>query len=130
MNNQPVSAATRLCMRQCELSDRLARLDLFVSRQDDDAMIRLRAITERELDEIDAALANIAAGTYGVCEGCGEPIGSARIASRPQSAFCESCARMQSDATPGWRARDATARRPIVGRAPFDIIPCNEEQRA
>ena len=73
MNNQPVSAASRLCMRQYELYDRLARLDLSVALQDDEAMDRLRAITEKELDEIDAALAQIAAGTYGVCEDCGDP---------------------------------------------------------
>ena len=130
MNDQPVSAASRLCMRQCELSDRLARLDMFVSHQDDEAITRLRAITERELDAIDAALAHIAAGTYGVCEDCGDPIGSVQIAARPQSALCESCARAQSDATGGWRAFDAAATGASDGRARALTIPRTEEQRA
>ena len=44
------------------------------------------------LDEIDAALARVAAGTYGVCESCGLPIGEERLAARPAARTCIRCA--------------------------------------
>jgi len=40
------------------------------------------------LDEIDAALARIAAGTYGVCEATGRPIARARLRVQPWARFC------------------------------------------
>lgn len=39
------------------------------------------------LRQIDSALARIADGTYGRCEGTGEPIGYARLRSRPWARF-------------------------------------------
>ncbi len=92
MNSEPISVATRLWARQCELSDRLDLLPVLPENDEDPGAERLRAITERELDEIDAALAQIAAGTYGVCELCDEPIDDSRLAIQPQSTLCESCA--------------------------------------
>ena len=44
------------------------------------------------LAEIDAALARQAAGTYGVCVVCGRAIGSERLAARPATDRCVSCA--------------------------------------
>jgi DnaK suppressor protein len=41
--------------------------------------------------EIDRALAKIDAGTYGLCEQCGEPIPEARLQALPQAALCVSC---------------------------------------
>lgn len=58
------------------------------------------ATYERELDagfeegaqhvlgEIEAALARIETGTYGVCEACGEPIGAERVAAIPWARLC------------------------------------------
>ncbi len=46
-----------------------------------------------ELREIDAALARIAAGTYGVCEDCGESIDRARLDAAPTAARCVDCQR-------------------------------------
>ncbi len=48
----------------------------------------LRAAAERRLVEIDAALHRVAAGTYGVCAVCGEPIPAARLAARPFATRC------------------------------------------
>ena len=42
--------------------------------------------------QIDAAVLRLAEGTYGRCEGCGQPIGAARLAARPVSTLCISCA--------------------------------------
>ena len=44
------------------------------------------------LAEVEAALARLAAGTYGVCEVCGEPIGDARLEARPTARTCIRCA--------------------------------------
>ncbi|MFQ5805425.1 MAG: TraR/DksA family transcriptional regulator [Phycisphaerae bacterium] len=40
------------------------------------------------LREIDEALARIGAGTYGICEATGKPIGKARLKARPWAKFC------------------------------------------
>jgi len=37
-------------------------------------------------------LARLAAGSYGVCERCGQPIGEARLAARPAAVLCIGCA--------------------------------------
>lgn len=44
------------------------------------------------LEEIDAALARVAAGTYGTCEICGEPIAPGRLEARPTARTCVACA--------------------------------------
>jgi DnaK suppressor protein len=41
------------------------------------------------------ALARIAAGTYGVCESCGDPIGKARLQVFPRATLCMSCKQKQ-----------------------------------
>jgi RNA polymerase-binding transcription factor DksA len=45
-----------------------------------------------QLAQIDAAMARLAAGSYGRCESCGRPIGAARLAARPATAVCIDCA--------------------------------------
>ncbi|HSX67613.1 TraR/DksA family transcriptional regulator [Nocardioides sp.] len=42
--------------------------------------------------EVEAALARVDAGTYGVCERCGEPIGTERLEARPVARLCIGCA--------------------------------------
>ena len=44
------------------------------------------------LDEIDAAVARLEAGTYGTCEQCGTPIDEERLAARPAARTCIRCA--------------------------------------
>ena len=44
-----------------------------------------------ELQQIDAALTRIAAGSYGACVGCGEPISYERLVAAPYAARCVSC---------------------------------------
>lgn len=47
---------------------------------------------EAHLAEIDAALARVADGTYGVCTVCGRPIPEERLAVRPAATTCVGCA--------------------------------------
>jgi RNA polymerase-binding transcription factor DksA len=101
--------AAMLCARQRELNDRLSRLnrdvrrendplvqdffDQAVQRQNDEVIDRLRALTAWELDQIDSALAQIAAGSYGCCERCGQSIDHARLQAMPHAPLCQRCAR-------------------------------------
>ena len=45
-----------------------------------------------QLEEIDAAEARVVAGTYGVCEVCGERIVAGRLEVRPLARACVACA--------------------------------------
>jgi DnaK suppressor protein len=44
-----------------------------------------------ELAEVDAALARIDAGSYGVCEGCGHSVGRSRLIALPETRLCIGC---------------------------------------
>jgi len=43
------------------------------------------------LQDVDAALEKVDAGTYGTCEDCGEEISPARMDFRPTSRYCVAC---------------------------------------
>lgn len=51
----------------------------------------LSAQARANVDEIDRALAKMDAGTYGVCERCGQPIPKARLKALPYAALCVAC---------------------------------------
>jgi len=44
------------------------------------------------LTEVDAASARLTAGTYGVCQRCGQPIADDRLRARPVARACIRCA--------------------------------------
>lgn len=95
--------------------ERLALLDeelaaLRVARSDDNAddehdpegstlssdwsrLAGLRAEALLQLADAEAAIARLAAGTYGRCVTCGKPIPAERLEIRPAAAQCVSCAR-------------------------------------
>jgi DnaK suppressor protein len=56
---------------------------------------RLEGREKHELDEIDAAQARLAAGTYGTCEGCGRPIPLERLRAVPTARYCVACQRRE-----------------------------------
>jgi DnaK suppressor protein len=43
-------------------------------------------------DEITSALGRLDAGTYGICENCGQPISRERLEARPVARLCIRCA--------------------------------------
>ncbi|WP_460775436.1 TraR/DksA family transcriptional regulator [Microbacterium sp. GXF7504] len=51
----------------------------------------LRRATLAERAQVEAALARVAVGTYGVCARCGEPIPAARLEARPFATMCVAC---------------------------------------
>ncbi|PVU81189.1 DNA-binding protein [Cellulomonas sp. WB94] len=48
---------------------------------------------KHHLAEVEAAMARLADGTYGVCESCGQPIPPERLEARPVARSCIGCAR-------------------------------------
>mgnify|MGYP001821865567 CR=1 FL=1 len=48
---------------------------------------------EEIVHEIDRALARIAAGTYGICEDCGNQISLERLEALPATPLCVACKR-------------------------------------
>jgi DnaK suppressor protein len=87
-----------------EMADRLT--DSAKDAGDDEADVGAKAF-EREhdlalaqnaqdlLDQGERALSRIDAGTYGVCESCGEPIGKARLMAFPRATLCVACKQRQ-----------------------------------
>ena len=44
------------------------------------------------LNDVEAALAKLDKGTFGTCEGCGQPIAPARLEAKPAARLCMECA--------------------------------------
>jgi RNA polymerase-binding transcription factor DksA len=91
--------------RKAELENRLNRIeqdfvtprnadddDRAVERNNDEVLEELGETGERELAAIDAALDRIAAGTFGICTRCGQPIAEKRLDSVPHTPLCQTCA--------------------------------------
>jgi DnaK suppressor protein len=51
--------------------------------------------TRELLEQTEHALVRIDAGTYGVCESCGKPIGKARLLAFPRATLCVECKQRQ-----------------------------------
>jgi DnaK suppressor protein len=85
---------------ESEIADRLG--DSVATAGDDEADASSK-VFEREhelanthnarelLQQTEHALARIDAGTYGVCESCGKPIGKARLLAFPRATLCVEC---------------------------------------
>jgi RNA polymerase-binding transcription factor DksA len=52
----------------------------------------LLGAARNHLVDVDAAIARIAAGTYGSCERCGQAVARDRLLARPTACTCISCA--------------------------------------
>ena len=104
----------RLQVERTELAEQLATIEdqTFATTQsdlsgdvgvDDESADAGTATFEREkelsieqnvrdlLQKIDRALKRIEAGTYGICENCGNPIGKLRLQARPRATLCMPC---------------------------------------
>jgi DnaK suppressor protein len=55
-------------------------------------LTRLTENQRREIQQIDAALARVDAGEYGVCRDCGQDIDPRRLAALPYAVLCTECA--------------------------------------
>jgi RNA polymerase-binding protein DksA len=89
--------------------------------QEDRAARTLAQLDDRakhEIAEIDAAIQRLAEGTYGLCEGCGEPIARERLRVVPAARFCVDCAREQERSHPGTPPEESVQH---PGRVPPDL---------
>lgn len=66
--------------------------ELAILRENDDVISSLDDRTREKIVEIEAALARINDGTWGICTNCGEPISEARLEIMPTVATCINCA--------------------------------------
>jgi DnaK suppressor protein len=46
---------------------------------------------KHQLDDVNAAISKLEAGTYGICDRCGNDIGADRLEFRPMSVLCVDC---------------------------------------
>ena len=84
-------------------ADIAARFGNLVAEAGDDEADASSKVFEREhelslthnarelLEQTEHALTRIDAGTYGVCESCGKPIGKARLMAFPRATLCVEC---------------------------------------
>src|SRR5215475_13712864 len=91
---------------RAELEGEAAGLRKEISQAESQIAARLGdTVAEAGDDEADAssklferterALGRIEAGTYGVCESCGKPIGKARLLAFPRATLCVECKQRQ-----------------------------------
>lgn len=67
--------------------------DLATITLDREIDFTLEEADERVLAAVDAALARIEEGTYGICTSCGQAISEERLEARPWAELCIDCAR-------------------------------------
>lgn len=58
-----------------------------------DAGLAVADIRRQQLTQLEEAQKKLEAGTYGRCDGCGEPIGMERLKLMPFTAYCIDCQR-------------------------------------
>ena len=84
--NPPPSA------QQSQLADRLRRLRAELDRQPRRHLAPwLAAALQEQREHIDDACARLAAGTYGRCASCGEPVAPERLRVQPAALTCLAC---------------------------------------
>ncbi len=63
------------------------------AREGEEVLADLAQADLAEIEQIRKALARIEAGTYGICDSCGEPIAEKRLAALPYATTCIECAK-------------------------------------
>jgi RNA polymerase-binding transcription factor len=66
-------------------------MDMAEAYSDHERFHALHALEQKQLDQIEAALQAIAAGTYGRCQHCHQPILLERLQALPYATMCVTC---------------------------------------
>jgi RNA polymerase-binding protein DksA len=95
----------QLDQRKAELTERIGRIKADIARgldadskeqatqlENKEVLDALANEATDELAKVNSALQRMESGTYGVCTACGKPIDTRRLAVRPYSSKCISCA--------------------------------------
>lgn len=90
-----------------ESSGDLSSYSSHMADQGTDAMEREKAflfasVKRRRLDEIHSALARMDAGTFGLCESCGQQIPLKRLERVPDANLCVACKEKEEKAQGSW----------------------------
>jgi DnaK suppressor protein len=101
----------RLKKEKTELSDKIEQLRALgqpsAERADEASELEKRLALERRLEEslkeVEHALEKYEAGTYGLCDSCGQPIEQARLEAIPQATLCMKCKAQQEKDAKGTR---------------------------
>lgn len=64
--------------------------------ENDEVIDAIGNATRAEVEKIRQAIVRIDAGTYGICQSCGEPIKKERLAAVPYATLCINCAAKRS----------------------------------
>ncbi|GAA1863691.1 TraR/DksA C4-type zinc finger protein [Actinomadura bangladeshensis] len=94
VNGAPGGAAASQARELLEQERRthIAELELLAGESaPDEAVMARRGTLEGNLEEIDAALARLGDGTYGLCEDCRKPIPEGRLEIIPYARRCVNC---------------------------------------
>lgn len=83
---------------QSEIADELAVYDQHPADSSDltfqrELQLAVKEILDIEREQIRVAMARRKAGTYGICEECGQPIDPERLKVRPHATLCITCQR-------------------------------------
>jgi DnaK suppressor protein len=81
-----------LAFEREELSD---EIDLITIEQQKNFDLRMQKRTDLFLKKIESALLRIQNGSFGVCEGCEDPIDIKRLQARPTCTLCIQCKEAQ-----------------------------------
>lgn len=97
---KPGDAAIRQARERLEQEryTRMTELAVLENRSDlhsDDAALTRFDTLRKTLEEVEAALARVDAGTYGICESCNEQIPEGRLEILPYARFCVRCQQRQ-----------------------------------
>jgi DnaK suppressor protein len=71
--------------------------DQATAETDTNFMLKLRGREQRLLKKIDGAIERIDAGTFGICDDCGNEIGIKRLEARPVTTMCIECKTLQEE---------------------------------
>ena len=84
-------ASSDAAARPVDLDQPIGRVSRIDAIQQQSMAQANRRAAQIRLQQVRAALARLEDGEYGACAQCGEPIGFARLAVRPETPFCVSC---------------------------------------
>lgn len=81
-------------------TEAVAGESIVTSSEGDEEVARGVLMSEGQLlEEVQAALTRLDAGTFGRCERCAQPVGQARLAAVPYARHCIRCASIPADET-------------------------------
>jgi DnaK suppressor protein len=100
LDGEAIGLRADIARVQSQIADRLGdavgdagddQADAAASAFEREQDLALTATAQDLLDQTERALNRIDAGTYGVCESCGKPIGKARLLAFPRATLCVEC---------------------------------------